>query len=131
MEYLVIKTKFGKDSIFVPSEKMLYVSKGREQEFICYQSVLADSKKKDQRNHIPCSARIRLLPNGTCERKNVFVPHSAHLNHESIVIDKKIMENVVQKAVKLRTDYAEDAYRVPNRHIFQREVARYSIIQIM
>lgn len=82
-------------------------------------------KKKDHGNHIQCSARIRCLHNGTCERKNVFVQHSAHPNHESIVTDKKIMDNVAQKAIKLRTDYAEDAYRVPNRHIFQREVARY------
>lgn len=59
MDYQIIKTKFGKDSVYVPSEKMLYVSKGRENEYICYQTILSDRKKKDHDMHIPCSARIR------------------------------------------------------------------------
>lgn len=40
MEYQIVKTKFGKDSVYVPSEKMLYVSRGRPNEFVCYQKVI-------------------------------------------------------------------------------------------
>lgn len=130
MEYQVVKTKFGKDSIYVPSEKMLYVSKGRDNEFICYQTVLSDKKKKGHENHIACSARIRCLPNGTCERQNMYVNHSMHPDHADIVSDKKIMTNVIKKAKNLRADFPHDAHRIPNRHIFQSEVARYSKIDV-
>lgn len=124
MEFQKIKTKFGKESIYVPSEKMLYVSKGRESEFICYQSVLSDRKKKGNEMHLTCTARIRCLANGTCERQNVYVQHTSHPNHEKIVSDKQIMVNTIRKTEQLRDDYGDDAGRVPNRHIFQREVAR-------
>lgn len=127
MEYQVIKTKFGKDSIYVPFEKMLYISKGRPNEYICYQSVLSDKKKKGHESHLPCSARIRCLPNGKCERQNVYVQHTAHPNHERIGSDKQIMNEICRKAETLRIDHPHDAHRVPNRHIFQREVARYYI----
>lgn len=126
MEYQKILSKFGKESIYVPAEKMLYVSKGRTGEFICYQTVLADRKKKGHENHIKCSARIRCLPNGTCKRQNEYVQHTSHPNHERIVSDKQVMRNIVTKAEELRTNYVDDAGRMPNRHIFQREVARYS-----
>lgn len=125
MEYQITKTKFGKDSIYVPSEKMLYVSKGRQNEYICYQTVLSDKKRKEHEKHIQCSARIRCLPNGKCERQNMFVQHTDHPNHERIVSDKQIMNEIIQKAENLRINFPHDAHKVPNRHIFQREVARY------
>lgn len=124
MEYQVIKTKFGKDSIYVPAEKMLYVSKGRNNEFICYQTILSDKKKKNHEKHVPCFARIRCLPDGKCERQNILVQHTDHPNHEIIGSDKQIMNEVIRKTENLRINYPHDAHRVPNRHIFQREVAR-------
>lgn len=125
MEYQVLKSKFGKDMLYVPSEKMMYVSKGREKEFICYQTILSDRKRKDHEKHLACTARIRCLLNGLCERQNVLVQHTSHPSHESIATDKQIMNSIIQKAENLRIDYSHDAHRVPNRHIFQREVARY------
>lgn len=94
MEYQIVKSKFGKEHLYVPSEKMLYTWKGRKNEYICYQHVLRDSKKKDHAKHIACTSRILRLSNGLCERKNVNIPHTAHPDHETIVTDKRIMENV-------------------------------------
>lgn len=125
MEYQIVKSKFGKDSIYVPCEKMLYVSKGRKDEYVCYQTILRNSKKKDYAKHLECTSRIRLLPNGLCERANINIPHSSHSDHEIIVSDKKIMENVTKKCIALKSDHQEDAFKIPNRHIFQREIARY------
>lgn len=123
MEYQIIKTKFGKDSIYVPSEKMLYVTKGRKDEFVCYQTVLTDPRKKKHGKHLACTARIR-IKNGLCERQNKHIPHTSHPNHEIIVSDKKIMRNVVAKCEALKRDHPEDAHKIPSRHIFQREIAR-------
>lgn len=131
MECQEIETKFGKKSIYVPSEKMLYVSKGRENEFICYQTVLCDRKKKDHDEHISCTARIRLLSNGTCERQNIHVQHTCHPHHECLVSDKTLMASISRKAESLRNDFGIDAARIPNRHIFQREVARYLKLKVM
>lgn len=131
MEYQIVTSKFGKDHVYVPSEKMLYVSKGRENEYICYQTILTDKKKKDHEKHLSCSARIRCLPNGKCERQNVFIQHTAHPNHERIVTDKQLMNEVLRKAENLRLDFPQDAHRVPNRHIFQRELARYFKLHVV
>lgn len=124
MEYQIVKSKFGKELLYVPSEKMLYTWKGRKNEYICYQHVLKDSKKKNHEKHLACSSRIRRLSNGQCERINVNIQHSAHPDHEIIVSDKRIMEIVVQQCESLKENHPEDAHRIPNRHILQRQVSR-------
>lgn len=101
---------------------MLYVHKGRKNEYICYQDVLRSRKNQD---HPACTSRIRRLTNGLCERVNKNIPHSPHPDHEVIVSDKKIMESVVQKCQALKLNHPEDAFKIPNRHIFQREIAKY------
>lgn len=128
MEYQIVKSKFGKEHLYVPSEKMLYVWKGRNKEYICYQTVLRDSKKKDHLKHIACTSRIRRLSNRLCERVNVNNEHSAHPDHEIIASDKNVMENVFKKCQALQVDHPEDAQKVPNRHIFQREISRYYLL---
>lgn len=125
MEYEIVKTKHGRESLYVPSEKMLYVSKGRKNEYICYQHVLRSQKKRDDTEHPMCTSRVRRLQNGLCERANVNIPHSHHPNHEIIVSDKNIMESVIQQCQALQLDHPEDAHRIPNRHIFQRNIAKY------
>lgn len=87
--------------------------------------MLRDIKKADHGEHLACTSRIRRLPNGLCERVNVNIPHTAHEDHQIIVSDKKIMENVGRKCERLREDHPEDAHKIPGRHIFQREIARY------
>lgn len=123
MKYEIIKTKYGNESLYVPAEQMLYVSTGRKKDYICYQTVLRSQKNKDCQKHRACTCRIRRLANGLCYRLNVL--HSPHPDHKIIVSDKKIMESVLQKCATLKVHHAEDAYRVPNRHIFQREIAKY------
>lgn len=125
MEYQIVKSKFGKELLYVPSEKMLYAWKGRGDEYICYQHVLRDSKKKDHAKHLACKSRIRRLSNGLCERINVNIQHSAHPDHKIIASDKRIMEIVFQQCEILKENQTEDAHRIPNRHILQRQIARY------
>lgn len=89
------------------------------------QTVLTCTKKKTHKEHIACTARIRQLQNGLCERANKHIQHTDHPNHEIIVSDKQIMHNIAQQCESLKTNQAEDAHKIPNRHIFQRQIARY------
>lgn len=94
MEYQIIKTKFGKNSIYVPSEKMLYVSEGRENEFICYQTVLSNRKKKGHENRNACNARIRCLRNGKCERQNFRAKRKVRVPNKQPVYAINIRETL-------------------------------------
>lgn len=113
--------------LYVPSEKMLYKWTGRGDVYVCYQKVLADSKKKDSSLQIKCeSRRVRRLQNGLCEPMNLGIPHTPHENHETIANDKGLMNDMIEKCENLKINFAEDAHRIPTRHIYQREIVRYS-----
>lgn len=88
MGYQNVKTKYGNEALYVPSEKMLYTYKGRKQEYVCNQTVLKSQKNKNHVKHPGCTVRIRRLANGLCERMNANNPHSFHPDHEMIVTDK-------------------------------------------
>lgn len=124
MEYQIIKTKFGRESIYVPQESMLYVAKGRNDEFVCYQTILTDPKKQDHEKHVKCTARIHLLPNGLCERQNPLINHTFHENHKTIVQDKAIVASVCETVELLKDHLGPLSSRVPNRPIFQNAVSR-------
>lgn len=125
MQCEILKGKFGGDLIYVPCEKMLYVFEARRKNgikiFVCYQTVLT---KTGEANHIKCSSRIRLLQNGTCERMNIYMPHTNHTDHELVVSDKKHMDNMKEQCKYLQENHPEDAHKISNRHIFQREIAK-------
>lgn len=122
-----MKTQFGGEMIFVPGEKMLYVLK-REgngaRSYICYQTVLTDRKKKDHSSHVECTARIQLLANGKCERMNIHIPHTAHPDHQMIAADKGKIQNIKDQCQYLKTNFPEDAHKMPNRRIFERAIAK-------
>lgn len=90
----------------------------------CYQMLLTNNKKKDHQSHKRCTSSVRLLPNGKCERMNVHIPHCTHPNHEKLATDKKKMQNMKEKCNYLKVNFAEDAYKIPNRRIFQREITQ-------
>lgn len=122
----IIKGKFGSDLLYVPSEQMLYVlsiERNGNKEFVCYQTVLCDPKKKNQSSQLKCRSRVRLLPNGTCERMNVHVPHTDHENHKMLADDKKKVHRMKTMLNNLKENHPEDAHKIPNRHVFQREIA--------
>lgn len=123
----VIHSKFGGKLLYVPSERMLYVSKGernRVEDFVCYQTVLKGGNKKDNSEHIPCTSRVRLLPNGSCVRVNSNINHTNHPNHQLIAADKRKMHNMKQCCQSLKENHPETAFKIPNRHIYQREIAK-------
>lgn len=127
MDYQIIKSQFGGDMLYVPTEKMLYVLKRDANEvcsYICYQTVLTDKKKKNHSSHIKCNARVRLLTNGKCERMNVHITHTAHPDHQILSADKMKTRNMKEKCEYLKINFAEDAHKMPNRRIFQREIVK-------
>lgn len=128
MDFELLKTQFGKhDLLYVPSEQMLYVwnrNRNGIDEFVCYQTVLADKKKKDHSSHKECFSRVRCLLNGKCERMNVFVPHTEHDSHRIYYEDKMKMAAMKEKCQFLASNFPEAAHRIPNRHIYQREIAK-------
>lgn len=127
MECELIKTKFGGEMLYVPNEKMLYVydcTRNDKRMFVCYQTVLANKKKKDHSIHSKCTSSVRLLPNGSCERMNVHIPHTTHPNHEIIAADKRKTQSMKEKCEYLKVNFTEDAHKIPNRRIFQREIVQ-------
>lgn len=127
MDFQIIKTQFGGDMLYVPYEKMMYVLKREANEvssYICYQTVLTDKKKKNHLSHIKCNARVRLLKNGKCERMNDHITHTDHPDHQMIASDKIKLQNMKEKCQYLKTNFTEDAHKLPNRRIFQREIVK-------
>lgn len=127
MDYQIIKTQFGGEMVYVQDEKMLYVLKrdgNGAPSYICYQTVLTDRKKKDNSSHIGCTARIRLLANGKCERMNLHIPHTAHPDHQILAADKNKMQNIKERCQYLKKNFPEDAHTIPNKRIFQREAMK-------
>lgn len=126
MDCEIIKTKFGGDLLYVPEEKMLYafkIERNGSKQFACYQTVLADGKKKKKENVQRCTSTVKLLPNGKCARVNVYIPHTNHANHEVIAGNKKTMNNMTDLCENLRQNHPEDAHKIPSRNIFQRAIA--------
>lgn len=128
MQYLLIRgIREGSLLAYVPSQKMLYTYKVQRngiKEYICYQTILAVPKKRNEagKHHPYCTARVRIFPDGICENMNV--PHTHHDNHEAIVHDLNLRNNMKQKCRTLRDDHEEDARKIPTRHIYQREVSK-------
>lgn len=126
MEYRWVKGfRKGSNLVYMTNQKMLYVSKierNGAREYICHQTVLSAPKKKGgQGNHPSCTARIRILPDGTCEEMS---QHECHGNHETILQDMDKFNNMKRKSQTLKEDHEEDAHRIPARHIYQREIAK-------
>lgn len=122
-----IDGKQGGKLLYVPSEKMLYVSKcerGGSKIFVCYQTILTDRKRRDHSQQVPCTSRVRLVSDGTCVRQNVNIPHTKHPDHQIIAADKKKMLNMKEVCHNLRENHPETAHRNPTRYIFQREIAK-------
>lgn len=101
MECQIIKGKKGGDLLYVPSEQMLYTFEDERKDgtkiFVCYQKTLI----RNDSNQIKCSSRVRLFPNGTCERMNLFVPHAIHPDHSQLFLDKKSMNRMKEQCTYL------------------------------
>lgn len=126
MDCEIIKTKFGGELLYVPEEKMLYtykVERNNSKQFSCYQTILADTRKKKNENVPKCTSSVKLLPNGKCARVNINIPHTKHANHEMIAGDKRKMNNMVDVCENLRQNNPEDAHKIPSRHIYQHGIA--------
>lgn len=118
----------GSDLVYVPSEKCLYVYKRTRdgaKYFICYQTVLSKPTKRPparKEDRCDCKGSIKLNPDGSL---NVMSNHVTHNNHDSIMKDMQKAENIKKSCRTLRDEYAEDAHRIPAKHIFQREISKY------
>lgn len=113
--------------MYVPAEKMLYtfsVKRNGLREFMCYQTVLSDPRKKNGPNAPKCTSSVRLMPDGKCQRMNEHIPHTEHADHQMIADDKKTMNSMTNQCRNLRLNHPEDAHKIPARHIFQHEIAK-------
>lgn len=126
MDCEIIKTKFGGELLYVPEEKMLYtfkIERNDSKQFACYQTVLADTRKKDSGDIQRCTSSVKLLPNGRCARMNIRIPHTNHSNHEMIAADKRKMNNMIDLCENLKLNHPEDARKIPAKHIYQHAIA--------
>lgn len=111
--------------VWVPAHKCLYVkkeSRGGFHEYICYQTILCDPKKKDVASVIPCTCRIKidistgnLLPS----KKQ----HSSHANHELLFKDMNSKNKITDDVVAITEACKGLAVHVPINDIFTREIA--------
>lgn len=127
MEYLWVNGfRNGSNLLYVSSQKMLYVLKverNGSKQYICYQTILSASKKNADNNNQPCcTARVRILPDGTCEKMSL--PHTTHDNHEQVMADMNKINKMKTQCQSLKDDHADDARRIPTRHIYQRVISK-------
>lgn len=127
MEYRIIQgLRADSHLLHVPSEDMLYVLKnkrGGRKEYICYQTILTAPKKGSTDVSSPkCSARVRIIADGICERMSVN--HTCHQNHGIIRRDMEKLMNMKERSRYLRDNFADSSHRIPTRHIFQREIIK-------
>lgn len=128
MEYRIIQgVREGSHLLHIPSEDMLYVLKNKRKgtkEYICYQTILTAPKKKgiNANDAQKCTARVRILSNGICERMSTG--HTCHENHDRVRRDIEKTTNMKKAGQYLRDNYPEAAHRIPSRHIFQREITK-------
>lgn len=121
-------TKFGGELLYVPVEQMLYTFNAERngmKEFVCYQTVLSDRRKKNSANAVKCTSRVKLMAHGKCQRMNENIPHTNHANHQMLAEDKKNMNSMTERCQNLRSNHPEDAFKIPTRHIFQHEIKKY------
>lgn len=127
MDYRFVQgIREGSKLLHVLPENLLYVLKyerGDAKEYICYQSILAAPKKKDENNtHIKCNARVKLFRDGTCEKTKV--QHTNHDSHELIVRDMMKRNNMKSVCRTLKHQHPVDSHKISTRHIFQNEIAK-------
>lgn len=79
--------------------------------------VIAEKKN----NEIKCTARVKEFQDGTFQMGK---PHTCHQNHRQIRSDMEKRNNMKANCSTVRLQYPEDAHRIPQRHIFQREIAK-------
>lgn len=130
--YKFVKGKRGGDLLHVLDENMLYVKHSYHRNastvdtvYICYHTILSAETKKTRENEdrTQCTARVRLLSNGVLDRM-LHSNHTNHQNHDRLVRDLKKLNDMKSVAKALHTDLCEDAHRMPNRNIFQREISK-------
>lgn len=127
MEYRFIEGIRGGQLLHVVSEDMLYVFKMERngmREYVCYQTILCTPKKKNNSNVdcVKCTARVRIRRDGTLEKMNI--QHTQHQNHDLLARDMNKRKNMKDAAKTLRKNHPQDAHKIPNRHIFQNELAK-------
>lgn len=126
MECRIIQgIKEGSQLLHVLPEDMLYVKKverNGDVEWICYQTILCKPKKNKKEQSVMCTARIKQRRDGTFERMGK--PHTNHTDHESIRRDMKKRNNMKTACRRIQQQHPEEAHKISERHIFQREIAQ-------
>lgn len=118
---------FRRDSelIWVPAHKFLYVKnvtrRGFE-EFVCYQTVICDPKKKHN-NGDRCTRRVKI----NLETKKMvckdMMPHD-HPSHETLFKDMQSKNKITDDCIAIGQTFKGLAIKVPISDIFTREMSK-------
>lgn len=126
LTYGIIKGhRSNSNLLWIVEEKCLYVKKdirSRGVEYICYQSILCDPKKKRSEDVIKCTARRIIDPHNKVTKNSI--EHSCHDNHE--LIHKDLMtRNTIIDTVTLLKELCQDLnIGIPSQDIFTRELSK-------
>lgn len=157
MEYEIIdgkrfngnKNKVSK-LLWVPREKHLYVKKvtrNDKTEFICYQTILTNRKKKvridftilyfkpifryffqslkNTEGVLKCTARAILHPDGRLIENSIT--HTPHESHESLYHDILTANEIKNKCHVAKVTFPDSAHKISEKSIFYRELAMWAL----
>lgn len=125
MEYKRIRgARYDSELIWVAEHKCLYVKnvtrRGHE-EFVCYQTVITDPKKKDCYG-IRCTRRVKIH----LETKELvcrdMTPHN-HPSHELLFHDMQSKNKIIDDCIAIAHVSKGLAIKVPISDIFIREIS--------
>lgn len=111
--------------IWVPNDGCLFVKKESRRgfdEYVCYQTIIGDPKKKKSENFKPCTCRIKI----DIETK-IVAPrgkgHSEHENHVILYKDMQSKNKIVDDCIAISEACKGLSIKVPTNDIFTREIS--------
>lgn len=97
-------------------------SRGRYEEYICYQTVLGDPKKKNSEKIPKCTCRIKIeISSGNLLPKTK--PHTTHDNHEILYKDMKSKNKITDDIIAITEACKGLSLNAPINDVFTKEIA--------
>lgn len=119
---------YRKGTELIYADKHLYVKKVKRpngnQEYICYQTILAQQKIHDPGNEreSSCTARVVLKPDGSLVRNSV--QHVFHRTHDHILADIESIKEMEGLCECLKDKLPLSSYKITPKEIFLQVMAK-------
>lgn len=111
--------------LWIKDEKFLYVKKDtktRGIDYICYQTIRSNPKKKRNENVIQCTSRRIVDAEGKVTKNSI--PHSNHENHESYYKDMMSKNAIIDTVILLRALDEDIGIRYSTHDVFTKELSK-------